>query len=463
MACALALAFPGAVASQPGAAKAPAAQGSVRIVRADASGYGGQLALPIGGSKILRFEQPIGRVLLGEPKVADVVPLSDRTLYVLGKAAGSTNLTVMRGEGATPIATLDVRVGYDVEDMDRAFADLMPGEPVRVSARGDAIVLTGTVSSSAVAARAQALAESYAPDKVINLMSVKAAEQVMLSVHVAEVQRTALKQLGFTNLTAIFENIQGANPTQLLPGLAPNPDALLNLLGFTTIGSNVSVQGLLEALERKGMATTLAEPKLTALSGETAVFFAGGEFPVPVPQSINGESAQFTIEYKQYGVSVGFTPTVHGDSINLVVAPEVSALDPTNAVVLQGFRIPGLTTRRAKTTVELKNGQSFAIAGLIRREFANNLRGVPGLSDVPILGALFRSTGFQNNETEVVIIVTAHLAAPTDRSNLLLPTATHKAPSELESMLTGKVDKPVFTPAPSARPTSMQPAAGRPQ
>jgi pilus assembly protein CpaC len=445
-------------ASQP----APS-NGAVRVVRADASGYGGQLALPIGGSRILRFDRAIGRVLLGEPKVADVVPLSDRTLYVLGKAAGATNLTVLTAEGSTPIATMDIRVGYDLDDMNRAFSDLMPGEPIRVSARGDAVVLTGTVSSSTVAARAQALAESYAPERVVNLMSVKAAEQVMLSVHVAEVQRTALKQLGFTNITAIFENVPGADALSALPQLTSNPDALANILGITPIGSNIGVEALFEALERKGMATTLAEPKLTALSGETAVFFAGGEFPVPVPQQINADNSTFTIEYKQYGVSVGFTPTVHGDTINLLVAPEVSALDPANSVVLQSFRIPGLTTRRAKTTVELKNGQSFAIAGLIRRDFANNFRGLPGLADVPILGALFRSTGFQNNETEVVIIVTAHLAAPTDRSTLLLPTSTTRATSELDQLLTGRVDKPVNGPAPKTRPTSMQPAGGRAQ
>ncbi|HEY8571553.1 type II and III secretion system protein family protein [Phenylobacterium sp.] len=419
--------------------------------------------MPIGGSRILRFDRAIGRVLLGEPKVADVVPLSDRTLYVLGKAAGATNLTVLTAEGSTPIATMDIRVGYDLDDMNRAFSDLMPGEPIRVSARGDAVVLTGTVSSSTVAARAQALAESYAPERVVNLMSVKAAEQVMLSVHVAEVQRTALKQLGFTNITAIFENVPGADALSALPQLTSNPDALANILGITPIGSNIGVEALFEALERKGMATTLAEPKLTALSGETAVFFAGGEFPVPVPQQINADNSTFTIEYKQYGVSVGFTPTVHGDTINLLVAPEVSALDPANSVVLQSFRIPGLTTRRAKTTVELKNGQSFAIAGLIRRDFANNFRGLPGLADVPILGALFRSTGFQNNETEVVIIVTAHLAAPTDRSTLLLPTSTTRATSELDQLLTGRVDKPVNGPAPKTRPTSMQPAGGRAQ
>lgn len=446
-ACAVALALPTPAATQGRARTSqPAAQSAVKTVRADASGYGGQLALPVGGSRILRFEKTIGRVLLGAPEVADVVPLSDRTLYVLGKKAGTTNLTVMQGDSATPIATLDVRVGYDVDGLQRALTELMPGEPVTVSARGDGVVLAGTVSSSIVASRAQALADHYAPERVINLLAVKGAEQVMLSVHVAEVQRSALKQLGITSLSAGWSDLGGV----ILPGLTLNPDAILNLFGTAGIGDNVTVEGLFEALERKGYASTLAEPKLTALSGETAVFFAGGEFPVPVPQVQATGQALITIEYKEYGVHVGFTPTVFGDTINLVVSPEVSALDPQNSVQLQGFRVPGLTTRRARTVVELKNGQSFAIAGLIRRDFSNSLRGLPGVSNVPVLGALFRSTQFQNNETEVVIIVTAHLAKPTDRTNLLLPTEVRRGPSEGQLFIQGVTDKPIGAPQPTS-------------
>jgi pilus assembly protein CpaC len=294
---------------------------------------------------------------------------------------------------------------------------------------------------------AAALADRYAPDKVLNLMSVRGAEQVMLSVHVAEVQRSALKQLGITTLNAGFDDITGG---VVPPDITSNPDALLNLFGRGMLGQNIKWDALLEALERKGFASTLAEPKLTALSGETAVFFAGGEFPVPVPQTQGNGQTTITIEYKEYGVHVGFTPTVFGDTINLVVSPEVSALDPQNSVQLQGFRIPGLTTRRARTVVELKNGQSFAIAGLIRRDFSDSLRGIPGASSLPIFGALFRSTAYQNNETEVVIIVTAHLAAPTTRQNLLLPTDVRKAPSEPELFLMNRTDKSV--PDPRAKP-----------
>lgn len=446
-----------ALLATPVAAQSPytGPDASVRDVVADPTGYGGQLALPIGGSRILRFGQPVGRVMLGDPKVGEVVPLSDRTLYILGKSAGSTSLTVFpRGAPARPLATLDVRVGYDVDGLRRAMRDLIPDEQVEVTARGDAVVLSGLLTSSAVSQRAAALAERYAPEKVVNLTAIRGAEQVMLSVRVAEVQRTMLKQLGITSINGLWDTTQGL---ALIPGEA-NPEVLANIFGRTVIGENFTIDAIFEALERKGFASTLAEPTLVALSGETAVFFAGGEFPVPVPQQGGIGDTRLTIEFKQFGVSVGFTPTVYGDTINLLVAPEVSALDRENSVTLQGFRIPGLTTRRAKTTVELRNGQSFAIAGLIRREFSDSMRGLPGVSNLPVLGALFRSTAFQNNETEAVIIVTAHLAKPTNRRNLVVPTDLRRAPTETELFLNSATDRPIAA-APAAGPGAASVAA----
>lgn len=428
-------------------------EASVRDVVADSSGYGGQLALPIGGSRILRFTRPIGQVMVGNPKVGDVIPLGERTLYVLGKAPGATNLTVMpRGPGA-PLATLDLRIGYDVDSMNRAMRQVLPNDNVEVTAHGDGVVLTGVVGSSVSVARAASIAEQYAPGHVVNLTSIRGAEQVMLSVRVAEVQRTALQQLGLNKLDALWDT---TGALTLAPPVA-NPDAIVNLLGRDMSG-DWTVQSLFDALERKGYASTLAEPNLVALSGETAVFFAGGEFPIPVPQSGAGLTNTITIEYKQYGVSIGFTPTVFGDTINLAVAPEVSALDPANSVVIQGFRVPGLTTRRAKTTIELRNGQSFAIAGLIRKEFSDNIQGIPGVSRVPIFGALARSTGYQNNETEVVIIVTAHMVRPTSKQNLLAPTDVRQAPSELDLYLNGTLDRPI-KPAPTANLSAPRPQA----
>ena len=445
---ALAFAFVGLSVSL-GADRALAAEdGSpVQEVTTDAGGYGGVVALPVGGSRVLRFSAPIGRVMLGDPEVGDVIPLSDRTVYLLGKKAGATNLTVMaRGNAATPLATLDMRVGYDVDGLQRSLNQVMPNEQIHVAAGGDGVILTGSLSSSAAAARGQAVAERFAPGRVVNLTSVRGAEQVLLSVRVAEVQRTALKQLGVQSISALWDD---TGALVLAPPGGFNPEAFLSLLGRAEVG-DVTVQALFDALERKGVATTLAEPTLVALSGETAQFFAGGEFPIPVAQSQSGSGFVTTIEYKQYGVSVGFTPTVFGDTINLTVAPEVSALDRENSVVIQGFRVPGLTTRRAKTTVELRTGQSFAIAGLIRRDFTDSLRGVPGAASIPVLGALFRSTSYQNNESEVVIIVTATLAEPSGREDFVLPTDRFQAPGELELFINGTLEKsaaPAATPA----------------
>jgi pilus assembly protein CpaC len=323
---------------------------------------------------------------------------------------------------------------------------------VAVHAEGDALVLTGSVSSSAVAARAVALADHYAPGKVVNLMSVRGPEQVMLTVHVAEVQRQALRQLGIANLVEGLSN----NGPVTIPPITNDPNAVSNLFGAVSgplfTHGTYNIEGLFTALEQKGFASTLAKPTLIALSGETAVFFAGGEFPVPVPQVSSVGAAQITVQFKQYGVSVGFTPTVYGDTINLAIAPEVSSLDKANSVNLQGYSIPGITTRRARTTVELRDGQSFAIAGLIRREFSDTLRGVPFAASLPIFGQLFRSTAYQNNETEVVIIVTVHLAKPTTRENLLLPTETAGGPNVPDLFLMPHTDrpKPVPKPAPAA-------------
>ena len=441
---------------------APSAN-AVEEVAPDASGYGGQLGLPQGGSRVLRFSQPIGRVMVGDPKICDVVPLTDRTLYVLAKKAGSTSLTVMpRGSSDQPLATFDLHVGYDVEGLRRALHDLLPEDDIQVSPRGDGVVLTGILSSSAAAARAAALAEQYAPGHILNLASIKGAEQVMIQVRVSEVQRFALKQLGIENINGLWDT----TGTLVLAPPPVNPNVVASILGKTTIGKDFTIQGVFNALDDKGLATTLAEPNLVALSGETAVFFAGGEFPIPVPQFNSvGLSSNITIEYKQYGVSVGFTPTVDGDTINLIVSPEVSALDPQHGVVLAGFSIPGILSRRASTTIELRDGQSFAIAGLIQRDFTNELRGIPGAASLPIFGALFRSTNYNNAETEVVIIVTVHLAKPTGAIRPLIPTELRRAPTETELFLTDTIDVPLKPgetrpdppPAPAASPPTVHP------
>jgi pilus assembly protein CpaC len=432
----------GAILTSTAAVAQSTGPAAVREVTVDRNGYAGELALALGGSQILRFAEPVGRVFLANPEIGDIVPLNDRTLYVLGRKPGSTSLTVLRkGRDGSPIAAMDVRVGFDVAGLQRDLSEVLPAERIEVRPGGDGVILSGVVSSSAAAAAAAQIAERYAPGKIVNLTSVRAAEQVMLSVRVAEVRRSALQKLGLTGVNALWD-LSGS--TVLNPG-SFSTEAFANLFGRTTVGA-VSVDAVIDALERKGVATTLAEPTLIALSGETANFFAGGEFPVPVAQNVADGKVQTTIEFKQYGVSVGFTPTVAGQSINLVVAPEVSNLDKDNAIVAQGFSIPAITTRRTKTTVELRDGQSFAIAGLIRREFADNLRGLPGASKLPVFGALLRSSAFEKQETEVLIVVTARLAKPT-ADQPRLPTDGFKAPTGPDLLLNGKVEA-----APTAKP-----------
>ena len=415
------------------------------------------IGVPVGGSQILRFDRPVGRVFLGDSEVADVIALTDRSIYLLGKKAGTSSLTIMeRGQRSTPMATYTVQVGVDALGLRRTLHEVMPSEDIEVRLAGDGLVLSGAASSSAAAARATSFAERFAADRVVNSMTIAAAEQVMLEVRVAEVQRNELTAMG---LSADVLWSSGTDAASLLSGII-NPDAFALLSGLGVTG-DYTISAVLDALERRGVVTTLAQPTLVALSGETANFFAGGEFPIPVAADDNGDSRRITIQFKQFGVAVAFTPTVTGDTINLAVAPEVSALDRNNSIRLYGTEIPALTTRRAQTTVELRSGQSFAIAGLIRRDFTDSVNGLPGVSRMPILGALFRSTRFERQESEVVIIVTARRAQPTTLDQLSLPTDLFSAPSQFQLFWMGQVEGGSSTHAIDARAPSLDVASGR--
>lgn len=417
------------------------------------SNDGGGIGVPVGGSQILRFDRPVGRVFLGNSEIADVIPLTDRSIYLLGKRAGTSSLTVMeRGERSAPMASYTVQVGVDALGLKRTLHEIMPDEDVEVRLAGDGLVLSGAVSSSAAAERAASIAERFAPDRVVNTTTIRAAEQIMLEVRISEVQRNALTALGLSSVGAIwqnnFPNGSTLDPTSLLSGVI-SPGAFATLQGVGVTG-DWTLKGVFDALEQRGVVTTLAQPTLVALSGQSANFFAGGEFPIPVAVTDSGGTGErITIEFKQFGVSVDFTPTVIGDTINLQVAPEVSALDRNNSVRLFGTEIPALTTRRAQTTVELRDGQSFAIAGLIRRDFTDNMSGLPGISRMPVLGGLFRSTQFQRSESEVVMIVTAHRAHPTTLDRLTTPTDAFGAPDQLQLFLLGLTE----TSAPEAQPS----------
>ncbi|MCW3797175.1 type II and III secretion system protein family protein [Sphingomonas sp. BN140010] len=431
--------------------------------------HAGELAVPVNKSQVIRSDRAYSRALIGNPEVADVLPLTDRSLYVLGKKTGTTSLTLYdRANGL--IAVMDVVVGPDVTGLKRQLSEVMPSDQIGARMSNDSIVLDGVVSSAAAADRAVQLAETYAPGKVVNMMSLGSAQQVMLEVRFSEVKRSALKQIGVGTFIQGGGNNGFAGAIGGGASLTPGAPTTINVGGVTTtvpgapllqLGSIVDSFGILsrtfrilggnfeatlDALERKGAITTLAEPTLVSLSGETASFLAGGEFPVPVVQNSGGNggggnTGTFTVEWKPFGVSLAFTPTVLADGvINLVVAPEVSSIDPTASIVINNLRIPGLQTRRARTTVELRDGESFAMAGLLRQDFQSTVRQFPGLGSIPIIGALFRSNGFQKDETELVIIVTPRLVRPVRAGALKLPTDTAKQPNDADFFLNGRTD-----------------------
>jgi pilus assembly protein CpaC len=455
-----------------GVAAIAAAQPAFAQVSIAEGVHAGELNVPVNKSQVIRTDRAYAKALIGNPDIADVLPLSDSSLYVLGKKTGTTSLTIYDRANRL-IAVVDVVVGPDVITLKRQLSELMPTDSVGVRMSNDAIVLEGMVSNAVEADRAVQIAETYAPGKVVNLLGIGSSQQVMLEVRFAEVKRSALKQIGVGWFVGRegdkFRGVIGGGAsltpdpgttttTVPLPGggttttTTPNPPtfslgAIVDSFGiisrtFRAFGTDFNVT--LDALERKGAITTLAEPTLVALSGETANFLAGGEFPVPVVQNVGGgggNNAAFTVEWKPFGVSLAFTPTVLADGvISLLVAPEVSSIDPTASIVINNLTIPGIQTRRAKTVVELRDGESFAMAGLLRKDFQDTIRQVPFLSSIPIVGALFRSTGFQHDQTELVIIVTPRLVQPARAGVLKAPTDRSGPPNEADLFLNGRTD-----------------------
>jgi pilus assembly protein CpaC len=333
-----------------------------------------------------------------------VAATPDRSFYVRGVSVGSTNLLVYAPGGRLQ-KVIDVRVGYDAHALEQDLNIAFPGEPIRVQIMGEGLLLTGDVSTASVANRAKALADKFAPDAATSVLTVRASQEVILEVRVLEASRSALQDLGFSG-TIIGKHLALSYGSGLL---GPSPsDGVLAL--HTRLGG-ASIDATLQALEEKGILRTLARPNLVAVSGEKASFLAGGEFPYPVPQGVD----QITIQFRTYGVKLNFLPTVQDNGlIRLKVAPEVSQIDQTTAVRLNNITVPGLITRRADTTVELKDGESLAMGGLFQRNYDDSVRQLPILGDIPIIGTLFRSARWRRAETELVIIVTPRLATAKD-------------------------------------------------
>jgi pilus assembly protein CpaC len=384
-----------------------------------AKGSTGTLDLASGEGRILSFKAPVDSVLVAEPGIADLQVVSPGVIYVFGKAPGETSLIALGPDGEQ-LASLNLAVNSATQGISRSLQALNPGSSARISGAGNRVVASGSVKSVAEATDLNALlgAQDQGFKTAINDASYAGSAQVNIRVRFAEVSRSELLRYG-VNWNALFNN--GTFSFGLLTGGSLAADAASgasNVISAGLASGNVNIDAMLEALQNNGILEVLAEPNITAMTGQTASFLAGGEVAVPVP--VNRDVVG--IEYKQYGVSLLFSPTVlPNDRIALQVRPEVSSLMSTNTVSVGGYQVPSFRVRRADTRVEVGSGQTFAIAGLFQRESSQDVEKVPMLGDMPILGNLFRSKRFQRNETELVILITPYLVQPVRSRTLATP------------------------------------------
>jgi len=432
--------------------------------------------LIVGRSTLVDIGQPISRVSLTKADVADALVTSPNQLLVHGKVPGAISMFVWNRGGN--VKRYEIVVERDLEALNEQFRTLFPGENIQAHSNGKAVVLSGNVSRKEVTEKAIAVAAGYVEkkDDVVTLLQAQAgppAQQVMLRVRFAEVSRSAISELGstfFTSPTGI-ENTIGRIATPQVPG--PTYTELQWSKASSDFGSDVtSASGkinfgdflnlfffsqkydigvLIRAMQQRGLFQSLAEPNLVAESGKEASFLAGGEFPVPVAQG-SGANLAVSVQFKEFGVRLNFTPTINGDRVHLKVRPEVSTLDFANAVVLSGFRIPALSTRRTETEIELRNGQTFAIAGLLNNQMQSTMQKIPGIGDIPILGYLFRSKVAQKDQTELVVMITPEILA-TDS-----PGVTDKLPRTPDTFLSPLSDKQLKDPLPPAFPPARKQA-----
>jgi pilus assembly protein CpaC len=425
-----------------------------------------QLDLLVGRSAIVRLERPITRVSLSTPDIADALVTTPYELLVHGKVPGTISMMVWENSGR--IKTFDVAVRRDLSQLDAQLQRLFPGEAISATSNGKDVVLSGVVSSKYVVDRASSLALGYVEkaDNVVNLLRQQESNvtnQVLLRVRFAEVSRSAMQELGASYFTG--PNGKGdwiaRGTTQQYPAPVFDQDKglvfsdFLNLFFFNT---EEQLGAVIRALKGRGLFQSLAEPNLITQDGKEASFLAGGEYPYPVVQG-SGVNAAVTIVFKEFGVRLKFTPVVTADGmIQLKVAPEVSSLDFGNAVVLQGFRVPALATRRTETSVELRDGQTFAIAGMIDQNLNETLRRLPALGDIPVLGYLFRSQAYQKNATELVVMITPHIVRRDS------PGVTPNLPGLVQPFLPGTGRRtppppPAFTTPMTSNEAPMSPSA----
>ncbi|MCH8238678.1 MAG: type II and III secretion system protein family protein [Proteobacteria bacterium] len=398
------------------------------------------IRVPINKSDTIRLESPFAEALVGDSDIADIIPLTNKTLYVLGKKIGATRLTILDDKKQV-LGIVEVEVSYDVAGIRLQINDALPQARVKVKSMNGRIVLSGFVPDAPTLERALSIAEQFAPKAVVNSMSLNSSQQVMLEVRFIEVSRSSARDLG-VNWEVFKDTANQAVtffPDSFKTGAFPSNRAPFGAMISRLLSQGANVDLIIQALEERGLARRLAEPNLIALSGDTASFLAGGEFPFPVASETDGG---ITIEFKKFGVGLSFTPTVLANGlINLKIEPEVSEIDFTNALRINGTEIPSLITRRAKTTVELRDGQSFAIAGLLQSTHTKATRQLPWIGQVPVLGALLRSASFKKQETELVIIVTPRLVQPAvPGQKLLTPFDKAVASNDVDFFLHGNME-----------------------
>jgi pilus assembly protein CpaC len=405
---------------------------SPRLVQISGARRTASIVVTVGKTEDVRIDAgPVTDLTVGDPEIADVTPLTDYTLSILGRKVGTTRIT-MYAEGKRQIGILDVEVSYDVSSLAREIA-VGAGPGIKVSSVNGRIMLSGTTRDAVTLDKAVVMARQFAPE-VINNVQVAQPQQVMLEVRFVEASRAAERDLGI-KWDVVAKNAAATLGTVgLVSGNAPFAVNVTKMLG-----GGVSADVMIRALENRGLVRTLAEPNLVALSGDTASFLAGGEYPIPVSSSLN----TITVDYKQYGVGLAFTPTVLKDGlINIVIKPEVSQIDPTHSVFVgNGISVPALIVRRAHTTVELRDGQSFMIGGLLQTVSKANLEQFPWLGDVPVLGALFRSASYQKDETDLAIIVTPRIVRPARPGDVIQTPLDNTLPAnDADLFLMGKTE-----------------------
>ncbi len=404
--------------------------------------------LSMGRGTLVNLSSPMSDLFVADNAIADVQVRSATQLYVFAKAAGETTVYATAKSGKV-IYSANVRVGTNIGSVDAMLRLAMPDAQIQATPMNGLLLLTGTVASPNDAAEAERLVQAFigAGNQVVSRLRTATPLQVNLQVKIAEVSRELSKKIGFNLLTQdptggfAFGLIQGR--TNAVKIDATGKATFTGVEGSTTLAAagrlfGLDVLGALDLAENDGLVTTLANPNLTALSGETASFLAGGEIPIPTSTGLG----QVAVEFKQYGVSLSFTPTVLADGrISMRVRPEVSQLSSAGSVTLNDFQIPGITTRRAETTVELGSGQSFVIGGLLSNSSNNNVEKAPFLGDLPVLGALFRSKRWSRAETELVIVVTPYLVKPVSANQIALPTDGYHSPNDAEGFLLGQTFK----------------------